>query len=257
MSMSELETKAGKKRRKKKRRGDPFPIEKTASGGGKKSKRKGDKFQNVIAKAFSVYLGCSVRSTPGSGGWATVGDFGPRGDLVFGIRRIRWHIECKKQESWDLADLITGKRSGDTTSTNSLEKWWAQTIKDCPKKKYPMLVFARNLAKAAKGRNIGVPPLLMMRQDDFRDIGTYKKKVQCDQCRDPRLKGIHTCALNNGLNIYSGDQVALWCAADFIPHLTFSDDTGTRIVCTLADFFRFVKPPKCSPRRKQWKRGIG
>lgn len=247
MSMSELETKAGKKRRKKKRRGDPFPIEKTASGGGKKSKRKGDKFQNVIAKAFSVYLGCSVRSTPGSGGWATVGDFGPRGDLVFGIRRIRWHIECKKQESWDLTDLITGKRGGDTTSTNSLERWWAQTIKDCPKKKYPMLVFARNLAKAAKGRNIGVPPLLMMRQDDFRELGTVWKK------RNKR-----EIEFSNGLKmLIGGRKIALWCAADFIPHLTFSDDTGTRIVCTLADFFRFVKPPKCSPRRKQWKRGIG
>jgi len=258
VAVSRLEAKSGRRRRKKKRRGEPFPIGSAASGGGKKSKRKGAKFEATIAKLFSAYFGCSVRRTPGSGGWATVGDFGPKGDLVFAIRKAPYHVECKRHEGWDLADLITGKRAGDTTSTNSIEKWWAQTIRDCPKKKYSMLVFARNIAKAGKGKNIGVPPLLMMRQEDFRELGTVWKKTECLACLNHLDRTeFHICELNNGLNIYNRPKTAVWCAADFIPHLTFNNDTGTRIVCLLSDFFKFVKPPKSSPRRKQWERGIG
>jgi len=220
-------------------------MEKTRTGGGKKSKRKGASFEHHIAKLFSSYFGCSVRRTPGSGGWATVGEFGPRGDLVFASRRAPYHVECKKHEGWDLSDLITGVRAGDKTVTNSLEKWWQQTIRDCPKRKHPMLIFARNLAKASKGRNVGVPPLLMMRQDDFRKLGTVWKKSG-----QTVVDGI------DGIAAYK-KPIASWCAADFIPHLTFSNDDGVRVVCLLSDFFKFMKPPKGSPRRKIWKRGIG
>lgn len=247
VAVSRLEAKAGRKRRKKKRRGEPFAMEKTSSGGGKKSKRKGAKFESVIAKLFAVYFGCSVRRTPGSGGWATVGDFGPRGDLVFANRRAPYHVECKRHEGWDLSDLITKVRAGTTTSTNSLEKWWTQTIRDCPKRKYPMLIFARNLAKAGQGKNVGVPPLLMMRQDDFRELGTVWKRGGLTIVADT----------DDGMVSSYKRRVALWCAADFIPHLMFTNDDGTRIVCLLSDFFKFVKPPKCSPRRKMWKRGAG
>lgn len=252
VQLSRLERRAGRKSRRKKRRGEAYPLEKTRSGGGKKSQRKGPRFQNVVAKLFADYYGCSVRSTPGSGGWATVGEFGPRGDLVFASRKAPYHVECKHQEGWDLADLVTGTRGKTTTSTNSLEAWWTQTIRDCPKKKYPLLVFKRNQQKVGKSKTMGTPPLLMMRQEDFRKLGTVWRKrdiLPCAQCENPELKGMHTCSKRK--------KLALWCAADFIPHLTFTDDVCTRIVCTLSDFFRFMKPPKGSPRRKKWKRGVG
>lgn len=269
VALSTLERKAGRKSRRKKRRGDPYPLEKTRSGGGKKSQRKGPRFQNVVAKLFSAYYGCSVRSTPGSGGWATVGDFGPRGDLVFSSRRAPYHVECKHQEGWDLSDLVTGTRGKTTTSTNSLEAWWDQTIRDCPKRKTPMLVFKRNQQKIGKSKTMGTPPLLMMRQDDFRKLGTVWKKAiaLCSVCREPQFKTKHGDVCKNGHGgVEPADdtgidgkagKTALWCATDFIPHLSFSDDTGTRVVCQLSDFFKFVKPPKSSPRRKKWKRGVG
>lgn len=262
VALSTLEKRAGRKSRRKKRRGEAYPLEKTRSGGGKKSQRKGPRFQNVVAKLFAAYYGCSVRSTPGSGGWATVGEFGPRGDLVFASRKAPYHVECKHQEGWDLSDLVTGTRGKATTSTNSLEAWWTQTVRDCPKKKYPMLVFKRNQQKIGKSKTMGVPPLLMMRQEDFRKLGTVytKKREICEVCHEPQFSTPSGMVCKNGhggADTIGGIRTALWCAADFIPHLVYGDETGTRIVCTLSDFFRFMKPPKGSPRRKTWRRGVG
>lgn len=152
-----LEERSGKKRRKTFERGQPFPLVKTRSGGGKKSKTKGATFEARIAKLFSAYYGCSVRRTPGSGGWATTGSFGPKGDLVFSAKKVPYHVELKKQEGWELTDLLSGKRSADKTSTMSIEKWWKQTTRDCSAKKVPMLIFAKN----------HVPPLLMLRVNDL------------------------------------------------------------------------------------------
>jgi hypothetical protein len=237
LAVSKLEAKAHRKRRRKKRRrGEPFPLEKTRSGGAKKSKRKGASFEATVARAFAAYFGCSVRRTPGSGGWATVGDFGPRGDLVFASRKAPYHVECKKHEGWDLADLITGVRSCETTSTNSVEAWWAQTVRDCPKKKVPMLVFARNRMKAGRATAIGVPPLLMMRQTDLDKLATRRK---------------------NG--------VAIWNSAEFIPKLIVVNDGSPEmiasvhncIIVSLEHFFKYVRPPKRSPRRNTWEHGKG
>lgn len=222
-----LEHRANRKMRKAKRRGEPFPMESVRSGGGAKSKRKGASFEKTVAALFSAYLGCSVRRTPGSGGWATVGSFGPRGDLVFALQKVPFVVECKKHEGWDLTDLLTRVRGKDTTSTNSIERWWQQCLRDCSPKKIPMLVFARNRV-AAKNVTVGTPPLLMMRLGDFHKVTTYKK-----------------------------DGVVVW-DGDFIPRFTFTDDDGQRVVMLLSDYFKFVRPPKASPRRKgEWKRGIG
>lgn len=223
VAISRLEAKAGFKRRKRKKRyGDAYPIENKRKGGAKKSKRKGASFEKQVASLFGAYFGCSVRRTPGSGGWATVGDFGPRGDLVFAIRRAPYHVECKKHEGWELEDLITGKRSGDTTSTNSIERWWAQTIRDCPTKKFPMLIFARN----------GLRPLLMIRDND--------------------LAALHQLGLKNSA---TEADLGQW---QWIPRFqVWTDIDGCRSVMLLEEFFKFIRPPKCSPRRKTWQRGVG
>jgi hypothetical protein len=222
VAIDRLERRAGRKRRKKNRRGDAMPIVNTRNGGGKKSKRKGASFEKTVAGLFSAYFGCSVRRTPGSGGWATVGDFGPRGDLVFAITRAPYHVECKKHEGWELEDLITFKRGVDTTSTNSVEKWWKQTIRDRPEKKIPMLVFARN----------GLEPLLMLYTHDL--VKLEKRGV----------KGM-------------GDN-APWSTAGFIRQLHLVDDVeAQRSVLRLADLFKYIRPPKSSPRREAWIHGKG
>lgn len=228
--MTRLEKRARRKRRKKtQRRGEPYPIEKTRSGGGKKSKRKGANFEATIAKLFSAYYGCSVRRTPGSGGWSTVGGFGPAGDLVFADRRAPYHVEAKRHENWDIADLITGVRSADTTATNSIEKWWTQTTRDCPKGKIPMLIFARNSANVGRAANVGIPPLLMLKEKDLRTLSIRKK-----------------------------DSISIWNTSDFIRALhVVTDAEDKRVIVSLADFFKFVRPPKRSPRRKTWVHGVG
>jgi hypothetical protein len=230
LAIDRLSLKAGVRRRKRKRRrGDPYPLESTRSGGGKKSKRKGASFESVIARAFAIYYGCSVRRTPGSGGWATVGDFGPRGDLVFATRKAPYHVECKKHEGWDLSDLITGVRGRDTTSTNSIEQWWGQCIRDCPRKKIPMLIFARNRQKVGRAESVGVPPLLIIRFADLVQLERMSRKP-----KDPWKGPWHV---------------------DFMPMLSVKTELDEgRVIVTLADFFRFVRPPYKSPRWKAWKR---
>ena len=42
----------------------------------------------------------------------------------------------------------------------------------------------------------------------------------------------------------------------FVPHFRVENDNGERIVMQLDDFMRYVKPPKKSPGRKTWERGV-
>lgn len=220
-AVDRLEARSGKKRRKKRDRSVPYPIESTRSGGGKKSKTKGSKFENVVAKMFEAYYGCKVRRTPGSGGWGTVGDFGPKGDLVFSDRRVPYHVECKKHEGWDLSDLITGLRGLTTTSTNSIEKWWKQTIRDCPRRRVPMLIFTRNK----------MTPLVMLRASG--------------------LEALHKLGLRKKGADLGNDTM--------ITQLRITDDSGEsdRVILTLSDLFKYIRPPRTSPRRKTWERGVG
>lgn len=235
LAVDRLERVSGRKRRRKqKRRGDPYPIENTKSGGGKKSKRKGSNFEGDIAKLWKAYYGCSVRRTPGSGGWGTMGGdewATVKGDLVFSMR-VPYHIECKKHEEWDLADLITGMRGIDTTSTNSIEKWWEQAVRDCPRKKIPMLIFARNRKVLGNATNIGIPPLLMIRPADLRALEA--KSVRKSKRR-----------------------TFLEWTADMLRRIEIVNDVETRWIITLDDFFRHIRPPVKSPRWKAWKRSNG
>lgn len=157
VALPSLERVAGRKRRKKKRYGEARELVKTRSGGGKKSRNKGNKYERDIAKAFEAYYGCRVSRAPRSGGWSTVAGFGPRGDLIFAHRKAPYHVECKKQEGWDLSDLLTGKR---INASNGLRKWWKQASSQCGKGKVPMLVFARNHQ----------PSLLMMRRYELSTV---------------------------------------------------------------------------------------
>lgn len=226
VALRTLEVKAGKKLKTKQRDiNEAPPLVKTRRGGGKKSKRKGASFEKTIAKIFAAYYGCRVFRTPGSGGWATSHDFGPRGDLVFTHKRINklLHVECKKRELWDLSDLLTGMREN-----SSIDNWWAQTVRDCGKK-IPMLIFARNRIKSGKNETMGTPPLVMMRMSD---LSMLESKA------------------------YKPNEGVQW-ACDLIRKFIVENDIETRIVITLSDLVRFIRPPRKTPRWKSWVRGEG
>lgn len=218
-ALSGLMKRAGVKRRKKRRAVgvDAAPLVKTSSGGGKKSQRKGGRYQNVVAKVFERWYGCTVKSTPRSGGWATDMGFGPKGDLIFSDRKAPFHVECKKHERWELSDLLTTVRGLDTKSTNSIERWWKQTIDDCPRKKtgelarVPLLVFAKNRQ----------PSLVMMYATDLQrlvgPVGPFMSQLRV-------------------LLDKPGDM--------------------ERVVITLNDFITYVQPPPTSPKHKRFRPGI-
>lgn len=228
VSVQRLEKRAGKRRRRHKAQlGEPRPLHKKRSGGGKKSKRKGSKYQLDIAKKFKRYYGCKVRSTPGSGGWATKGGWGPRGDLIFKDKKAPYHVECKKQEGWELGDLLTGKRSG---AHNCLERWWNQATNDCRPKKMPMVVFSKNRH----------PDMLMMRAGDLAALMSAN-------------------GASNHRNMLGDLQIRGFFV--FLPDLAHYDDgkpDGTAdeeellVVIKLDDFFDRVRPPKRSRKHDSW-----
>lgn len=119
----------------------------------KKSKHKGNRYENVIAKLFSAWSGLEIKRTPGSGGWGTAA-FGVTGDLVCSDRRYPFHHECKKREGWRLEDLVLGVRGKDT---RSVKAWWKQCTRECPSGKIPTLIFTRNR----------MADLIMLRASDY------------------------------------------------------------------------------------------
>lgn len=110
----------------------------------KNSREKGNRAEREVAKIFSTWCGIpnAFGRTPGSGSFATrlrkygkqEDDF--RGDL-FGPPNSTLHVESKREEAWTMEGILTGNSA-------IFEGWWAQTIRDCPDGKTPLLVFRRN-----------------------------------------------------------------------------------------------------------------
>ena len=94
---------------------------------GKRSKTKGANFERDVAKKFKKAYDADLVRTPQSGGFAKksakADDF--RGDIVPADEEIELslHIECKNAKTW------------------SLPAWFKQAQEDCPKGKYPVVVF--------------------------------------------------------------------------------------------------------------------
>lgn len=112
------------------------------------SRVKGAAFELVVAKAFAAWTTDSVRRTPMSGGWSKDKAHGVAGDLIFS-RVKTLHVECKKAKTFRLEDLFVAR------DQVRLPSWWAQTRRECPAGREPLLVFCRN----------NFPPLVMYRRD--------------------------------------------------------------------------------------------
>ena len=107
---------------------------------GKKSKDKGRNYELSIAKAWSEYTGLEIIRTPMSGAWA-----GTSGDLLPKNREQNFPfvIECKKQEDWNLFQVIKGE--------GEFYKWVDQVISEVRKdleitkqERFPLVMFSKN-----------------------------------------------------------------------------------------------------------------
>lgn len=98
-----------------------------ASKKGKAAKRKGASYERTIAKRIGSVWGVDLKRTPQSGGFAKTStltaDF--RGDiqLVDETKVLLAHFELKNHKKW------------------SLPQWLRQAKDDCPKGRFPFVVF--------------------------------------------------------------------------------------------------------------------
>lgn len=103
---------------------------------------KGNAAERKLAKLFSKWWGSEFTRTPLSGGFATAKfreDWNAAGDLVTPDTTFPFCVESKKVEGWSLEQLLTSDKT-------LIHKWWAQTEKETPAGKIPLLVFTKNRA---------------------------------------------------------------------------------------------------------------
>jgi hypothetical protein len=122
---------------------------------GRKSKRKGSSFERAVAKKLAAWWGNGSNwvRTPGSGSWgrgeSKIG-FRAHGDICTDATDFLFVVECKKQEKFELNQLITSDKS-------PISKWWTQTVEETPSHLFPLLVFSKNNCE----------PLVAVSADEF------------------------------------------------------------------------------------------
>jgi hypothetical protein len=108
---------------------------------GKRSKSKGNNNERALAAEFRTWWGKGEWArTPSSGGWATAAHreaFRTCGDIITTAEDFPFCVEAKKQEGWDLDQLLHN-------DSCVILKWWKQTCDETPVGMLPLLVFARN-----------------------------------------------------------------------------------------------------------------
>lgn len=115
-------------------------------------REKGNRAERALAKAFSKWWGSEFTRTPMSGGFATKkfrGDWNAEGDLVTPDGTFPFTVESKHAEGWNFEQLLTSHKT-------MLHAWWAQTLRETPDGKIPLLVFRKNRLQ----------PMICLRRDD-------------------------------------------------------------------------------------------
>ena len=101
--------------------------------------------ERTVAKQLGTWWGCEFRRTPSSGAWGkqtfshhkskASDDF--HGDIVAPKEaRFPFSVECKAYKEVELYKALYG--------ASNIYEWWAQCVRDTPKKMYPMLVMKEN-----------------------------------------------------------------------------------------------------------------
>lgn len=109
---------------------------------GRRSKRKGASNERDLAKKFEKWWGTEDKfaRTPSSGGWGQKVNreaFKAYGDVTTTATDFPFCLEFKKDESFDLSQLLTGAKS-------PIYRWWKQTIEETPTGLVPFLVIGKN-----------------------------------------------------------------------------------------------------------------
>lgn len=108
----------------------------TQTATGRMSRRKGVRAELDVARILGAWWGCEFHRTPASGGSKLKVDWSLAGDLVTTDQTWPFHVEVKRREGWRLEQLFAGPCAWLTT-------WWAQTVRECPAGRTPLLVFGR------------------------------------------------------------------------------------------------------------------
>lgn len=131
---------------------------------GKGSRLKGSSYENTVAKVFKDKLDVTLSRTPLSGGFQKSNTRAEsfRGDLncVDSNVELKVHIECKNQK------------------TIAINKWWKQTIEDCPKTRKPLLVIHRNQKIVNRKVVEKAEDFVLMRLSDFLEVVNRDKIIE-------------------------------------------------------------------------------
>lgn len=106
---------------------------------GRRSKRKGNKFENDVAKILQSWWfpekGFVFKRTPVSGGFSSAKDFNVCGDIICSDPEFPFTVECKNNKAVKgLHDFLNPK--------SLLSKFWEQSKTEAEEsKKFPLLVF--------------------------------------------------------------------------------------------------------------------
>lgn len=108
---------------------------------GKRSKVKGNRGENEVAKLFAAWWGAEFTRTPSSGGFGTKKfrkDWNSAGDIVTPDAKFPFCVEVKNVKDWDLSSLLTSSKC-------ILWKYWEQAVEEAKESnKIPILVFKKN-----------------------------------------------------------------------------------------------------------------
>ena len=122
-------------------------------GKGKRSKAKGNEYENRIAKVFSEWWGLTFRRTPASGGLDWPGDIIlPEGAWQ---SKFPFCIECKNSQAWSLKNIFTGK--------GKIWEYWEQSMNETPAGYYPILIFTKNFHR----------DYFMMKKEDWDNLDSW------------------------------------------------------------------------------------
>lgn len=139
------------------------------------SRRKGKTGERAVAKMMGAWWGCEMVSTPLSGGFGTQSfrtDMNIAGDLTTPDRSFPFCVEVKNCEGWHLEQFLTAPKC-------DLFSWWAQTIRETPDMKIPILCFTRNRQ----------PWFFAMYEDDFDSCAYLGENLWSLTLRDPNNPG--------------------------------------------------------------------
>lgn len=131
---------------------------------GRRSKNKGRSYENVVKDIFNKkYPNLKLVRTPASGGFQKESNNEDlRGDVSNINKEFRFmlHIEAKNQ------------------ATLKIKDWMKQAIGDCPKGKYPSVVFHQQQEIKEGKRTLEADDFICMRLKDFLEIVSEEALIQ-------------------------------------------------------------------------------